>query len=114
MLTTGVSGVVALFSGSASVRSLVKPATFGGAPSARGSVRKVTQTVQFVGAPEGGMDEILPRFGLAISISQNTAARGHNDPQRRARAVRRDQHRHQNQNGEKYAACWMNAENRQH
>jgi len=75
---TGVSGVVAVSSGSASVRSLGKPATlrwhlFG----ARRGIRKVTQTVKFVGAFESGMDDTLPRFGLAIAISQNTAVRGH-------------------------------------
>ena len=50
------------------------------------------------------MDEILPRFGLAIAISQITAARDHGTRQRRARAVRRAQRQHQTQNGEKYAA----------
>jgi hypothetical protein len=60
------------------------------------------------------VDEILPHFGLAIAIGQNTPAGGHGARQRRARAVRRAQRQHQNQNGEKYAAHWKNAENRQH
>ena len=100
MVTTSVSGIVAVSFGSASVRSLGRPATFG----ARGRVRKVAQTVQFVGAFEGGVDEILPHFGLGIAIGQNPPAGGHGARQRQ----------HQNQNGEKYAAYWKNAENRQH
>jgi hypothetical protein len=52
-------------------------------------VRKVAQTVQFVGAFEGGVDEILPHFGLAIAIGKNTPAGGHGARQRRARAIRR-------------------------
>ena len=75
-------------------------------------MRKVSQTVQFVGAHEGGMDEILAHFGLTIAISQNTSARDHGATA--ARAVRRAQRQHQNQNDEEYAACWKNAKNRQH
>jgi len=48
-------------------------------------VRKVSQTVQFVGAREGGMDEILAHFGLTIAISQNTSARDHGATAARAR-----------------------------
>jgi hypothetical protein len=66
MVTTGVSGIVVVSSGSASIRSLGRPATFG----ARGCVRKVAQTVQFVGAFEGCVDEILPHFGLAIASAR--------------------------------------------
>ena len=77
-------------------------------------VRKVAQAVQFVGTLEGGVDEKLPHFGLAIPIGQNPSAGSHRAGQRRARPVRRAQCQHQNQNGEKYAAHWKNAENRQH
>ena len=117
MLTPGVSFAGAVSSGSASVRSLGKPATLaasGGSSERTGEIRQIAQAAQLGRALESGENKKLSYFRVAIAVDQRTPGRRDSSGHGGTRSVRRTKRQDQNHNGEKYAAYWKYAENRQH
>lgn len=76
-------------------------------------VGQIAQPIEFICTLERRQYHELPDFRMPLAVEECAASRRDRRVQWRTRSVRRAECQNQDKNGEKYAAYWKNAENRQ-